>query len=162
MHWNIKQRDMKFLLTYIWGLELYLEIINFSAGRLFRNFPTETSHLTFEINWSLLKHSPGMGSCENSEFLRPLQENKTRVLWPQFFQNKELFLKCVFVLLPGVAGVRSLRVTQYCSLLMFIIYLNYLLDPSVQKHGFTLLRAACRCDCIQLNSRELYSGDPSY
>lgn len=130
---------MKFLLTYIWGLELHLEIIKFSAGKRFRNCPTESSHLTFEINWSLLKRSPGMGSCgENSESLRPLQENKIRVLWSQFFSKQRLALEMCFCAPPGC----SRQECVHCRLLSIarcwysIIYLNYPLYPSVQKHGF--------------------------
>lgn len=34
--------------------------------------------------------------------LRENSKKETRVLWPQFFQNAEVFLECVFVLLPDV------------------------------------------------------------
>lgn len=40
-------------------------------------------------------------------FMRTHQESQTRVLWPQFLQNPELVLECVFTLLPGVAGFTS-------------------------------------------------------
>lgn len=42
-------------------------------------------------------------------FVRKLQEKKTQIFWPQFLQSTELFLECVFMVLPG--GVDSSELT---------------------------------------------------
>ena len=48
--------------------------------------------------------------------VKTLQENKTRVLCPQFLENTELFLGCPFVLLSGAAD-RCVITSDYSSLL---------------------------------------------
>lgn len=59
----------------------------------------------------LMEHSPRMELCESSEC------EKTRVLSPRFLQNTELFLECVFVLLPGVSEtVSSLQLWLFIRL----------------------------------------------
>lgn len=52
--------------------------------------------------------------------MRVLEENKTRVLCPQFIQNMKLFLEHVFILLSSVwIGVDLLQINHYCFLLLF-------------------------------------------
>ena len=81
--------------------------------------------------------------------VRTLQENKTRILLPQFLQNTELFLECVFAFLAGVAD-RSEFTSGY-SLLFGAIKVLYI---PLWKNMF-LLCATCPCDCIQLGHRLL-------
>lgn len=52
-----------------------------------------------------------------------LQENKTRVWWPQLFQNTELFLEWIFAFLPGVVD-RSEFSLNYLLLIIVVIQLN--------------------------------------
>lgn len=63
------------------------------------------------------EHGLRMESCEENS--KCLWENKTRVLWPQFLQNRELFLESVFILLQGMADRNSLlQISHYCLLLL--------------------------------------------
>lgn len=100
----------------------------------------------FARHW---RRQPG-DACENThspetvlpgEFwaLWELSKN-TRVLWPQLLQSVELFLECVFVMLPGVIGASLLQITHYCLLLLFNWCLNSPLYASMEKHIFD------RCD----------------
>lgn len=71
----------------------------------------------------MLDHGPGMDLCEeNSECLRE-HSQKTRVFSPQSLRNTELFLECVFALLPSIAD-RSALTSDYSLLLAAVIESN--------------------------------------
>lgn len=99
---------------------------------------------------------------ENSRYLWE-NAKKTRVLWPQYCQNKELFLECAFRLLPGVSDrKRFLQVIIIACWYHSIKCLNYPFDTPMENvfvFGFLfffLPCVACPCNCT------LYSCDSSY
>lgn len=46
-----------------------------------------------------------MEFCENSVLVRKLRGNMKRVLLPKFPENTELFVECIFVLLPDTVNM---------------------------------------------------------
>lgn len=80
----------------------------------------------FESLWDNSKNKTKQK--QNKKKPNKQQQKNPRVLWCQFLQNIELFLKCIFMLLPALAD-RSEFTSNY-SLQMTI-------DP-IEKHVFAM------------------------
>ena len=78
----------------------------------FQNVVKRVQCQNMVYQWSPVKRI--LGVCKKTP------RKKTRILWPQFPQNTELFLECVFILRQSIPYTSEfLQITYYYPLLLF-------------------------------------------